>query len=556
MKYVTWPTDLEVRVYEITSANAERVAKSMKARTVDCVVVAQKIPNNHITRVLPRDICPVWVWIKNVHSLKDRLPSMLGFEEKADTQKVPASALLAAATAAATAATEQLDLADKPIYKASDLLADLIACDKEELTGALVAFHGGPPPAEQLYSFNDAVRIEQLVMERRGGRAPVVPTDNVIESRFCASSGERVALTKDEARAKAKACTRCGKVMRIRPAEGYATLPRHLRPELAAPSASVPFATTVRVDTTKKPESVTGDRVVIAGVALPSNVSTCHFKDASAAFVEVTPEMAAAWQARSAPNRNKREAHVEKLVRAMQAGEWLLTHQGVAFSTDDICIDGQHRLDAIVRFGRAVPMMVTWGLEPEVINVTDTGITRPVSDVLAIMGEPSARTKSAIFRAFARLVGAPDNKWSVQENMRFLEYARESVDWAMEAFSGHRKGTFKAPVIAPCMLVRASHPDEVEHFVAKLVGREEAMTSDPAIKLKITLQQKLMSSDGQRMDVARYVLGALNAAITGGDIKAIRPFSIKVARQRWMPGWIKKYGDWPFGFGSNVELEE
>lgn len=564
MKHVTWPDDIDVRVFEITTTNAEKVAKSMKAGTVDCVVVAQKMPNNHITRGLPRDIVPVWVWIKNIHSLRNRLPVMLGFDHA--PIRVPAGALVAGAMAAASQSPETdappVDLADKPLYAARDLVVDLISCSEQELLSALDVFHDGSLPPDRLYSFNEAAQIEAIVSQRRAEhpQSPS-PTDGVIQSRYCGSSGERVLLTKQEAAARKKACPSCAQTMRIRPAEGYATLPRHLRPELATRSVtSVPHASTVHVETSNRnvtvdrvPARAASDRLVVGGVELPIESSPCSYRGIRAAFVEVTPEMAETWLAHSAPNRNKREAHVEKLVRAMDAEEWLLTHQGIAFSTEDACIDGQHRLDAVVRYGRPVPMMVTWGLAPEVIHVTDTGQTRPVSDVLAIMGEPSARTKSAIFRSFAVLIGAPDNKWSVQEHTRFLDYAREPVDWAMDAFSGHRKGTFKAPVIAPCMLVRASHPKEVELFVAKLVGREEAMTSDPAIKLKIALQQR--AGDGQRMDVARYVLGALSVAVSGAESKMIRPYSIKMARQRWVKGWIAKYGDWPFGFNSAADVE-
>lgn len=566
MKYVSWPKDIEVRVYEITTVNAEKVAKSMKAGTVDCVVVAQKVPNPHITRSLPRDVVPVWVWIKNIHSLKDHLREMLGLVAEIKPQPTPPREIPAAALIAAVEAEQgepQGDLADKPIYRFRDLLSDLIPCTEYELQAAVEVFLGAEPAPERLYSFNEAAEIETLIMERRS-QQPTLPATHgatVVETRYCASSGERVPLTKDEVKNRAKACPRCGKLMRVRPSEGYATLPRHLRPELAHVPAPVPFATTVRVDETvtalSPPSpplpSFHGGRLIVAGVPLPPDTQPTHYRGVSAAFIDVTPEMADIWRQRSTTNRNKREAHVEKLVRAMQAGEWLLTHQGVAFSTDGVCIDGQHRLDAVVRYGHAVGMMVTWGLEPAVIHVTDTGITRPVSDVLAIMGEPSARTKSAIFRAFARLVGAPDHKWSVQENMRFLDYARESVDWAMEAFSGHRKGTFKAPVIVPCMLLRASHPEVVEHFVAKLVGREEAMTSDPAIKLKLVLQQR--TGDGQRMDIARYVLAALNATISGQEVKMLRPFSLRAARDRWLKGWEDKYGKWPFGFSSSVETE-
>jgi len=61
-------------------------------------------------------------------------------------------------------------------------------------------------------------------------------------------------------------------------------------------------------------------------------------------------------------------------------GEWIVTHQGIAFDENGLLVDGQHRLLAIIDSGRAVDCMVTRNLSTSVFSVTDGGIARSLKD--------------------------------------------------------------------------------------------------------------------------------------------------------------------------------
>jgi hypothetical protein len=105
-------------------------------------------------------------------------------------------------------------------------------------------------------------------------------------------------------------------------------------------------------------------------------------------LVEVTPHLARQWLAMNDMNRPIRRSHVETLRASFERGEYVQTHQGVAFGIDGHLIDGQHRLTAIsllpddMRF----PMLVTWGLSRKsAFPVVDaTQAKRSTSDVLAV----------------------------------------------------------------------------------------------------------------------------------------------------------------------------
>ena len=89
-------------------------------------------------------------------------------------------------------------------------------------------------------------------------------------------------------------------------------------------------------------------------------------------------------RANSDENRALRRSVVDALKAAWQRGEYLTSHQGIAFDTSGKLVDGQHRLTALSEmppsFG--VEMMVTHGVEPEAVKVMDIGLKRKAADVL------------------------------------------------------------------------------------------------------------------------------------------------------------------------------
>jgi hypothetical protein len=101
----------------------------------------------------------------------------------------------------------------------------------------------------------------------------------------------------------------------------------------------------------------------------------------TAKFMIVTPEMAKKWLGENRENRRKRGWWVQALVSAINRGEWITTHQGIAFTTSGRLADGQHRLEAIVESGVALEMLVVTGLGEDCFKVIDNGVKRTISDL-------------------------------------------------------------------------------------------------------------------------------------------------------------------------------
>jgi len=89
--------------------------------------------------------------------------------------------------------------------------------------------------------------------------------------------------------------------------------------------------------------------------------------------MDITPSQAFAWLEGNTHNRPLDQAHVERLARDMKAGRWRLTHQGIAFDTTGLLVDGQHRLWAVIEADVTVPMRVFFNEPPESRHVLDTG---------------------------------------------------------------------------------------------------------------------------------------------------------------------------------------
>lgn len=101
-------------------------------------------------------------------------------------------------------------------------------------------------------------------------------------------------------------------------------------------------------------------------------------------IVYVTPAMAQEWLRKNTNNRRLREGTVEGLADAIRRGEWIVSHQGIAFGKSGRLLDGQHRLHAVVRAGIAVEMMVTFDEDDEAFKVIDIGLKRQSYDILDI----------------------------------------------------------------------------------------------------------------------------------------------------------------------------
>ena len=112
----------------------------------------------------------------------------------------------------------------------------------------------------------------------------------------------------------------------------------------------------------------------------------------------ITPELATEWLTKNTSNRGLRDQAVLQYARDMLMDRWLLTGETIKFDTEGKLLDGQHRLEAIVKCNRTVPMFVARGLEPDAQKVMDTNLKRTTGDMLKLQGFTNHMTLAAVVR--------------------------------------------------------------------------------------------------------------------------------------------------------------
>ncbi len=82
---------------------------------------------------------------------------------------------------------------------------------------------------------------------------------------------------------------------------------------------------------------------------------------------------------------------VGRYVESLNAGTFDgLNGETIKIDKKNRLIDGQHRLEAIRKFGKPVKLLVVRGLEPEAFDTIDTGKSRTISDVFGAHGIANA----------------------------------------------------------------------------------------------------------------------------------------------------------------------
>ncbi|BCL32387.1 hypothetical protein ACFFS2_20650 [Streptomyces aurantiacus] len=251
--------------------------------------------------------------------------------------------------------------------------------------------------------------------------------------------------------------------------------------------------------------------------------------------LDVSPQLAEKWLARNTSNRPLSKSTVQQLAGRIQRGEWQLTHQGIAFDEDDVLVDGQHRLAAIVKAGVVVPLTVTHGVPRAAFTVTDTGRKRTGRDALALAGEANATHLAAALRGLHLYLSAPDSAWgggsSVTSNDQLLNLLGEhpGIRTALRRGIALNRGcriTVTAATIG-WYVTSGARPDiDQSAWEAGVVTGARLEPSDPRLTLRNTMLNLALGNTHRRRDDSRehllYYLKAWNAWVEGRTIKLLR----------------------------------
>lgn len=231
----------------------------------------------------------------------------------------------------------------------------------------------------------------------------------------------------------------------------------------------------------------------------------------------ITPDLAAKWLEGNTHNRNLRQSVVDKYARDMKEGHWRPTHQGIAFDSKGVLIDGQHRLWAILQSGVTLDLMVTEGLDMEAQEVIDGGEVRQSRDVLTLRGEQGITT--VVVGMAKELCIQLTGNWSPtrSEVVEMYETYKDAIQFAARTMPKRVKGIWKVPVLLP--LARAYYSQDrtkLQSFAQVLV---DGMMNDPqSDKPIVMLRNFLMEKTAKRSEQYAKTERALHAYLHGEKI--------------------------------------
>lgn len=154
----------------------------------------------------------------------------------------------------------------------------------------------------------------------------------------------------------------------------------------------------------------------------------------------ISPGVAKSYLEKNKCNRSMSRLHKDKLSRAMQAGEFRTTHQGIAFDVNGDLVDGQHRLTAVVDSGKTVTMLVTRGLPMEAKPLVDNQIrTRSIFDGLSMAGDTwISRDAVTVSRLWMQLLSQGRHSTPSYHEVRdFIDGHKDSIHAAITAARGN-----------------------------------------------------------------------------------------------------------------------
>jgi len=247
----------------------------------------------------------------------------------------------------------------------------------------------------------------------------------------------------------------------------------------------------------------------------------------TAAFELVTPQLAAQYLEKKAPNRNLTKSHCQNLTRVMDASLFQTTHQGIAFDEEDRLIDGQNRLTAIVKSGKAMTLLVTRGLPYEAIEVIDKHRVRTLAHLLQIQG--GYPDSNRLVNVARRMILGPTPRHITPPDLfvkQFIDIHLAALTFAMDAAPRSQ-----APAQIAALLARAYYHvdhDRLRRFILALndkIPTDQQLHGDQSARAleKVWSSIDNISTREKQTELYRKAQRALQAYMNRRDITFLRP---------------------------------
>lgn len=261
----------------------------------------------------------------------------------------------------------------------------------------------------------------------------------------------------------------------------------------AAPAVEEPEAEPIVVENDNPPE--------------PPEGKVYHYQTE----VVITPERAQALLDLNAKNnRRKKETKIIQYARDMRKGYWKSkTGEAVKIADDGEMIDGQNRMESVIRANRAVVFDIAWNCPKDVMGVIDAGAPRTVADDFVISGVAERFLGGALVRwaiAWERSNymnrGGRMSSTRSEVRERYLQEPHSFDQAAMFGKATHKQiGSVNESAAAMAYWLFSKLDQEAaERFFDSFIGGLDLNAANPATAAIAALRNKMVASRTRDLD--------------------------------------------------------
>lgn len=236
----------------------------------------------------------------------------------------------------------------------------------------------------------------------------------------------------------------------------------------------------------------------------------------------ITPELAGVWlqKVNAERQRHLSKAHVAFLQRAIERGEWECNAETIKLTGDGWVIDGQHRLQAVVRSGKTIKSYVAHGVPDTMFDTIDTGRPRSGADTLAARGLKFGYIMTGAVRLLlGEQAGKPPASWITHKvsNRELLGFVADNPLIVESAQRGAGSRIIAGTVMAYFHFrLSAVDSEAAEQFIADLKTDADLPETDAAYRVREKVNEmKLKGFTLPPADVIRMCITAWNKRRTG-----------------------------------------
>lgn len=200
----------------------------------------------------------------------------------------------------------------------------------------------------------------------------------------------------------------------------------------------------------------------------------------------ITPKIAAEMLQKNNRNRLLNRRHVSTLADTMSEGRWTINCDAIRFDWNGNLIDGQHRLEAVIRSGVTIESLVVHGLDPKAFNTIDSCRRRSVADTFAVGGDVNAvKLASAARIVYDYFHSTPYANYrftniDAEQTLADHPGLRESVSRCL-----HTGGVIPNSIVSAChYLFAMADKDRANEFVERLISGAGLNDGDPILLLR------------------------------------------------------------------------